>query len=135
MKFRSYVTTLAAVVLLTSALPASPAPAQTMGGMPDDPDTPLDPATRSAVIESLAVAVQTHYVFPDRGATLAKLLRQRAARHEYDRISSSRAFADTLLAQMQAYTHDRHMRVHYRATPFPVMAGGDAPPRPRSCAA
>jgi hypothetical protein len=118
------------LALLTTLLLAAPAAAQMMGGGPDEPDTPLDPATRSAVIESLATAVQSRYVFPDKGAALAKLLRQRAAKHAYDGITSSKAFADTLLSQMQAHTHDRHMRVHYRYVPFPANTAGDAPPPP-----
>jgi hypothetical protein len=125
--------TLAAILALLLAAPAAllmPAPvaAQSMGLSAEDPDTPLDPATRSAVIESLAVAVQSRYVFPEKGAALAKLLRQRAARHAYDAITSQKAFADTLLSQMQAFTHDRHMRVHYRYQPFERATHGDAPP-------
>ncbi|HTO91826.1 MAG TPA: S41 family peptidase [Candidatus Sulfotelmatobacter sp.] len=106
-----------AIAALLIALPVS---AQMMGGGPDDPDTPLDARTRAAVVESLAVAVQSRYVFADKGAALARNLRQRLARHEYDRITSSKEFADSLLAHMQALTHDRHMRVHYRYRPFPA---------------
>ena len=120
----------ALLALLAVATLVAPAAAQSMGGGPDEPDTPLDAATRAAVIESLATAVQARYVFPDKGAALAKLLRQRASRHAYDNITSSKAFADTLLSQMQAYTHDRHMRVHYRYQPFPVETQGDTPPPP-----
>ena len=120
--------TLAALALTCSF--ASPASAQTFGAVPGEPDTPIDAATRSAVVESLAVAVQRHYVFADKGAQLAKQLRQRAARREYDRITSSRELADSLLAHMQAFTHDRHMRVHYRATPFPKQAEDQGPPPP-----
>lgn len=106
---------------------ASPAAAQSMAS-PADPDTPLDAATRTAVLESLAVAVQRHYVFPDKGAALAKDLRRRAARHEYDRITGQREFADSLRAHLWAFTHDGHMRVHYRAQPFPKLAEDDGPP-------
>jgi len=120
---------LAVPTILAALVFVAPVLAQSMGS-PDEPDTPLDPATRSAVIESLAVAVQNRYVFPDRGAALAKLLRQRAAHHAYDSITSSKAFADTLLAQMQAFTHDRHMRVHYRYTPFPRQNEDEGPPPP-----
>lgn len=112
--------------LMFTAAAFVPAMAQ-MGSPPDEPDTPIDAATRSAVIESLAVAVQQRYVFPDKGAALAKILRQRAARHEYDRITSSREFADSLRSHMQAYTHDGHMRVHYRFTPFPPANEGEGP--------
>lgn len=117
-----------ALAALAAFVLAAPAGAQTFGAVPGEADTPLDAATRSAVIESLAVAVQQRYVFADKGAQLAKLLRQRHARHEYDRITSQREFADSLLAHMQAFTHDRHMRVHYRATPFPKQREDQGPP-------
>ncbi len=108
-------TVLAALAALAIATPAS---AQMFGG-PNQPDTPISAKEKAAVIESLAVAVRDRYVFADKGAQLAKILRQRRARHEYDRITSSKEFADSLLAHMQAFTHDRHMRVHYRYEPFP----------------
>jgi len=115
---------LALAILVPLAL-AAPARAQFAPGSPDDPDTPIDARTRAAVVESLAVAVRDHYVFADRGAALAKDLRQRLARHEYDRITGSREFADSLLAHLQSTTHDRHLRVHYRYQPLPPQPAGD----------
>ena len=106
--------------VLAALLLAAPASAQMFAGGPNEPDTPISAKEKTAVIESLAVAVRDRYVFPDKGAELAKILRQRHAKQEYDRITSSMEFADSLLAHMQAYTHDRHMRVHYRHEPFPV---------------
>jgi len=107
---------------------AAPVRAQFAPGAPDEADTPLDAATRSAAIESLAVAVRDRYVFPDKGAELAKILKRRAAKKEYDRISSTREFADSLTAHMQAGTHDLHMRVHYRLEPLPRDAGDEDHP-------
>ncbi len=104
---------------LTALAIAAPASAQMFGG-PNEPDTPIDAKEKAAVVESLAVAVRDRYVFPEKGAELAKILKQRLAKHEYDRITSSKEFADSLLSHMQAYTHDRHMRVHYRYEPFPA---------------
>ncbi len=126
MKFR-YVL-YACVSMMLTVVVSSPALAQMAAGSPDEPDTPIDSATRSAVIESLAVAVQQRYVFADKGAALAKNLRQRAARREYDRITSSRELADSLRSHMQAFTHDGHMRVHYRYTPFPRANEDSGPP-------
>jgi hypothetical protein len=107
---------------------AAPVRAQFAPGAPDEADTPLDAATRSAAIESLAVAVRDRYVFPDKGAELAKILKRRAAKKEYDRITSTREFADSLTAHMQAATHDLHMRVHYRLEPLPRDAGDEDRP-------
>lgn len=106
---------------------ATSAHAQFRPGGPDDPDTPLDARTRAAVVESLAAQVQRHYVFPAKAAELARVLRRRLAAHDYDRITSSREFADSLLAHMQAVTHDLHMRVHYRYEPLPQRSD-DGPP-------
>src|SRR5262245_59448144 len=106
---------LLAVALVLSSPPAR---AQFAPGGPNEPDTPLDAATRAAVIESLAVAVRDFYVFPDKGTELAKALRRRASQKQYDRITSSRVFAESLTAHMQATTHDLHMRVQYRQEKF-----------------
>ncbi|MBI5836196.1 MAG: S41 family peptidase [Candidatus Eisenbacteria bacterium] len=111
--------TLATFAALAAISLAAPTRAQLSPGPPDEPDTPIDAGTKSAVIESLAVAVKDRYVFAEKGAELARILRRRHANHEYDRISSSMEFADSLLAHVQAYTHDLHMRVHYRHQPIP----------------
>ncbi len=121
---RSPAPLLLAGALLLLALPAH---AQFAPGGPDEPDTPLDARTRAAVIESLAEAVRDAYIFPDKGAELARQLRRRSAQKQYDRITSSKAFADSLTAHMQAHTHDLHMRVHYRHAPLPTHAGDDEP--------
>lgn len=120
---------------LAALLLSTPAAAQMIGGGPSEPDTPIDAKEKAAVIESLAVAVRDRYVFPEKGAELARILRQRHARKEYDRITSSKEFADSLLSHMQACTHDGHMRVHYRHQPWPQrldgQPGGDADERRR----
>jgi len=116
------------VSLALAASLASPAAAQFAPGMPNEPDTPIDAATKAAVVESLAVHVRDDYVFPDKGAALAKDLRQRLARHEYDRITSSKEFADSLLADMQMMTHDLHMRASYRHDPIPPRTEDGPPP-------
>jgi hypothetical protein len=109
------------LALFAALLVAAPASAQMFGGGPNEPDTPIDAKTKAAVVESLAVAVRDNYVFADKGAQLAKILKQRYAKKEYDKITSSKEFADSLLAHMQDFTHDKHMRVHYRYEPIPVQ--------------
>ena len=112
--------------LFVALLVAAPASAQMSPGPAGEPDTPIDAKQKAAVIESLAVAVRDRYVFPDKGAQLAKILKQRHAKKEYDKITSSKEFADSLLAHMQDFTHDKHMRVHYRSEPFPVRTENDS---------
>lgn len=118
-------------LLLTAALGASlltsRADAQAGFGSPLDADTPVDAAYRRAAVESLIVNVQARYVFPDKGAALARALRKRLQAREYDDITSGKAFAESLTSHMQAVTSDGHMRVHYRQEPFPAELEDDAP--------
>ena len=111
-------------LLLSTAI----AHAQSGPGGPDAADTPIDARTKAAVVESLAVKMQRFYVFPEKANEVAKALRKRLATKEYDRITGSREFADSLLAHMQAVTHDLHTRVHYRAEPFPKQRDNGPPP-------
>lgn len=116
---------LAAALLLACAPLAR---AQFAQGSGNQPDTPIDAPTRRAVVESLIVEAQRHYVFPDKARELGKALRQRVAAREYDGITSNATLADSLTAHMQAVTHDLHMRVHYRADPFPQQTDEGEPP-------
>jgi retinol-binding protein 3 len=125
MKLRDLLLVAGALVLL-----AVPVRAQFAPGSPDDPDTPLDARTRAAVVESLAVAVRDRYIFAEKGADLARQLRRRAAQKQYDAIQSSKEFADTLTAHMQATTHDLHMRVHYRYAPLAAGPSDEDRPAP-----
>lgn len=109
-------------------LSASTAHAQSGPGGPEAVDTPIDARTKAAVVESLAVKMQRFYIFPEKANELAKSLRKRLAAKEYDRITSSREFADSLLAHTQAVTHDLHTRVQYRADPFPKQLDNGPPP-------
>jgi len=64
--------------------------------------------------------VPLHYVFPDRGKAAAQAIRKRYEAHEYDNITSSQQFADSLTRHLRAVTHDLHLRVHYRYEPLPI---------------
>jgi hypothetical protein len=107
---------------------AAPARAQFGEGGATQPETPLDPRTRIAAVESLAVQAERRYIFPERGAELARVLRRQLKARAYDGITGHRALADTLTAQMQHITHDGHMRVMYRLEPFPADPTDDGPP-------
>ena len=86
------------IALLWFAAPNAHAQSGPSG--PDAADTPIDARTKAAVVESLAVKMQRFYIFPEKANELAKSLRKRLAAKEYDRITSSREFADSLLAHM-----------------------------------
>jgi hypothetical protein len=116
----------AVAVLALLAFPclARPARAQT-----PHPDTPVDATLRRAVLDTLAARLEALYVFPDVGREMAKALRRRAARHEYDGITSADAFTDSLSAHLYAVAHDLHLRVFYSPEPVPPRNGEVEPTR------
>jgi hypothetical protein len=87
---------------------------------PAPPDTPLDAATRGAVVEQLAHELDTRYVDAARGAALARSLRERVRAHAYDAITSSAALEQRLNADLEADSHDKHLHVEYSPDVFPI---------------
>ncbi|MEP6688544.1 MAG: S41 family peptidase [Gemmatimonadales bacterium] len=75
----------------------------------------MDAATRATVIDGVLKRLDEDYVFPAKAADMAKSVRERAGQGRYDRLSSARAFADSLTHDLQAVSHDRHLRVVYRS--------------------
>ncbi len=83
--------------------------------------TTLNAERRTVVIDSIAGLLDRLYVFPEVATRMKADLRSRAARGEYDSISEPDAFARTLTEQLQAISHDKHLR---------VRTGGPPPRRP-----
>jgi peptidase S41-like protein len=79
------------------------------------PDTAIDASTRTEVIDGVLRRLDEGYVFPAKATAMAASVRERARRGGYDRVTSARAFADSLTQDLQAVSHDRHLRVVYRS--------------------
>lgn len=108
------------VVVLAAGVVAACGPDRTRGAA-TLPDTTVDAATRRAVIEGVATRIRTSYVFRDRGSAIARALRARARRGDYDRLTSARALADSLTAHLQTLGRDRHLRVRYSHDVLPPL--------------
>jgi hypothetical protein len=100
------------LALLASLLPQAP-------GAPAPKDLTIDAATRSQVMDNTLELLGKQYVFPDVAKAMAVALRERRERKEYDAITSALAFADKLTADLQAVSHDKHLRVRYREQVLP----------------
>lgn len=90
-----------AVSLLVSSLVAGAA------------ESPLTPRQRAQAIEDIAAAFEKTYVFPDVGDAVARDLRSRRDRGEYDRIAASRELAARLSRDIDAICRDSHTEVAY----------------------
>jgi hypothetical protein len=81
-------------------------------------------ASRKEVAETVAARVQADYVFPDKAAAAARLVRQRAASGAYDRAADEKAFVDAVTADLFSVTQDKHLVVRWSAAGYPPA--GDA---------
>ena len=81
------------------------------------PDMAIDAATKHAVVEACAAAMQRGYIFEDTAARMAEVLRSRDSAGAYETLTSSAAFARQVTEDLQAVSHDKHLRLFYRANP------------------
>jgi C-terminal processing protease CtpA/Prc len=86
---------------------------------------PVDSATRTEVVETLAERMAQHYVSADVGARTAAILRQRLSSGAYDGLSDAKDFAARLTGDLQELTHDKHAEVAY-------MVEAEGPDRPQN---
>jgi hypothetical protein len=110
---------LAAIVALASYAPA--------GQERSGPDITIGEDIRAQVIEGALRHLAEAYVFADTAQKMSDDIKARAARREYDSITSARAFAETLTQHLQAVSRDKHLRVMYSAEPFPERRGAPSP--------
>ena len=80
---------------------------------PPGPDLTIDSATRTAVIDLMLKELNETYVFPETAKKMEADMRSRLAANEYDSVTSARAFAEKLTADLQSVSKDKHLRVRY----------------------
>lgn len=74
---------------------------------------PLSPADRKAIVEMTAHLFDTIYVLPERGASVAKSLREKLAAGGYDAATTSAELATLLDADVRTLGQDKHLRVEF----------------------
>ena len=90
---------------------------------PEQPDINLDAAARKEVIDTLVKRLNETYVFPETAAKMEQALRSHEA--EYAQITSARQFAEKLTTDLQAVSHDKHLRVRYSYESIAVRPNND----------
>lgn len=119
----------AAALLLAGAAPAAaqPAPPPPAAQPAAAPDFEVAPQEGRRTAEDLAAKLETRYVFPDVAARYAAALRANAAAGAYDGLTSGRALAERLTADLRAVSPDRHLRVGPRRPRGSAPASAGAP--------
>src|ERR1051326_5837269 len=82
-------------------------------------DLTIDAATRTQVIDGILKRLNDSYVFPETAKKMEESIRERVAKKEYGQITSAKQFATTLTNDLQAVSHDKHLRVRYSFQSIP----------------
>ncbi|HEX5873025.1 MAG TPA: S41 family peptidase [Pyrinomonadaceae bacterium] len=106
-------TTRSAVIRLAMLLLLALSIANVAVAQPEQPDLTIDAATRTQVIDTMLKRLNDSYVFPEVAKKMEQSIRDRAAKKEYDQITSAKEFAMTLTKDLQAVSNDKHLRVRY----------------------
>src|SRR5919202_958358 len=114
-------------ILMIAATVCLPRVGFAQGPQGAQPDMTIDAATRTAVIDSAIKHLNQSYVFPEVAKKMEQSLRERVANKEYDSVTSARGFAEKLTTDLQAVSHDKHLRVGYSSEPIPERANAQEP--------
>ena len=86
---------------------------------PEQADLTIDAAARTQVVDAILKRLNDSYVFPDVAKKMAESIRDHVAKKDYDQITSAKQFATTLTTDLQAVSHDKHLRVRYSFESIP----------------
>ena len=81
--------------------------------------TPVDPATRRAVIAGALSKIREHYVFPTTAEKIAASIQQRVHDGEYDTITTAEMLTQQLTLHLQEISQDKHLRLFYTPEELP----------------
>lgn len=95
-------------------------------GPPPQRDMPVTDAVRKQAIDAAIANLEQAYVFPDKAEAMARRLRQMQQSGEFDKVTSSERFAETLTDVLQRESHDPHIEVRYFEQPVPIEPPGKA---------
>ena len=82
-------------------------------------DLMIDATARKQVIDTILKRLNESYVFPDVAKKMEQSIHERLEKKEYDQITSAKQFATTLTTDLQAVSHDKHLRVRYSFETIP----------------
>jgi hypothetical protein len=117
------------LMLASAAAPAAAQPAPTPAAAPVPmpvPDVTIGAVEARKTALDLAQMLQESYAFPDVAARYAAMLRANAGSGAYDGLTSGKALAEKLTADLRTVSPDNHLRVRVRPP--------EAPPRPGASA-
>jgi hypothetical protein len=86
--------------------------------------TKIDAAARARVIDGAIANLNEFYVFPETAKKMEDALRAHQKKGDYDAVTDGDAFADLLTDNLQAASHDKHLRVSFSPMVLPKDEAG-----------
>jgi hypothetical protein len=93
-------------------------------------DFKISSETRARVVDGSIAMLNEFYVFPETAKKMEDALRTHEHQGDYDSITDGERFANKLTDDLQAVSHDKHLRVNFSPATLP-----EAPPGPNPEAA
>jgi len=90
----------------------------------------VDGAERQRVIDGITKNLNEFYVYPDLAQKMAEAVRANQKRGDYESITDPNAFANRLTKDLEAVSHDKHLRVDYSPVKLPPEEQPDQKPTP-----
>lgn len=90
----------------------------------------IDVAERQRVIDGIAKNLNEFYVYPDLAQKMADAVRANQKVGDYDAVTDPDAFANRLTKDLQAVSHDKHLRVDYSPVRLPPEEQKEQKPTP-----
>jgi retinol-binding protein 3 len=79
----------------------------------------IDAATRARVIDGAVASLNEFYVYPDTAKKMEEALRAHQKKGDYEKVDDADHFAMLLTDNLQAVSHDRHLRVNFSPRVLP----------------
>src|SRR5262245_15737690 len=92
-----------------------------------DMNLKIDAETRARVIDGTVAKLNEFYVFPETAKKMAEAVQARLKSGAYDAVTGADDFATTLTDDLQAVSHDKHLRVNFSPQVLPKMDPGANP--------
>ena len=91
-------------------------------------NTSLGADERATIINNLAQKLHDHYIFPEIAQQMDAAIRTHLGGGTYDDITTLEGLCERLTADLQAVSHDKHLRLFYSPDPQPDDEPDQPPP-------
>jgi hypothetical protein len=77
----------------------------------------FDAAERATIVDTLFQKLHDHYIFPEVAQQMDAAIRAKSGSGAYDDVTTLETFCERLTEDLQAVSHDKHLRLFYNAQP------------------